>query len=391
LDTINQELNDGVNEDAEETFTESISDFFPQAHAQMRTLIAPTVYVPTGPMAPKDSNNRPQMLEISPVNWGIITALFALVILVGILIGIISCISLVCLPPTGDWKPEPKEPLPKDACGRLGYYIKSFFRIPNWRTRLLPLFFGVFFFGFAGYVNIAANIYVQNVMIGEKMAASPPLRDIGFSMIPYIPWEAGVNICMTSLIVIALLNTFFWQKLSGTIVVFRRHILIHGFIFLIRSISISSTILPNPDSTCRPQQFGNFFHATFLFLAGQVETCYDCLFSGHAVTMVLSTLIFFQYTKNLFLRWLLFVPLGFSLLLIIATRFHYTVDVFYGTIIALLFFNLYHYLIAFVKDKLCRGETFEEHTLFMRVLVSWVIWYESWEHLKGKDSKLLFE
>jgi len=229
-------------------------------------------------------------------------------------------------------------------------------------------------------------------MISEKKGASPALRDVGFSILPYIAWEAGVNICMVTLIVIAILNTLFWQKVSGFFVVARRHMVIHGFIFLIRAVSISSTILPNPDSTCRPQQFNNFFHATFLFLAGQVETCYDCLFSGHAVTMTLSALIFFQYTKNLFLRWLLLVPLAFSLMLIVATRFHYTVDVFYGTAIAILFFNLYHYLIAYVKDKLEKGESFENHTIFMRVLASWTIWYESWEHLKGKNSKdLLFE
>lgn len=190
---------------------------------------------------------------------------------------------------------------------------------------------------------------------------------------------------MTILIAIAIVNTLFWQKISGTLIVIRRVMLIWGFIFVLRAVSITSTILPNPDSNCKPQYFNNFFHATFLFLAGQVETCYDCLFSGHSVTMVLSVMIYYQYTKNIFLRWVMFVPLIFSLLLIIGTRFHYTVDVIYGTCIALLFFNLYHYLIGYIKERLIKNESFKNDTYFMKLLVHFFIWYESWEHFKGKD------
>lgn len=190
---------------------------------------------------------------------------------------------------------------------------------------------------------------------------------------------------MTILIAIATLNTLFWQKVSGSLLVARRVMFIWGFIFLLRAVSITSTILPNPDANCKPQQFSNFFHAAFLFLAGQVETCYDCLFSGHSVTMVLSVLVFFQYTKNLFLRWLMFVPLLFSLLLIIGTRFHYTVDVIYGTCIAFLFFGLYHYFIGTVKERLVKNEDFKKESYFMKLLVHYIIWFESWEHHKGKD------
>jgi len=271
------------------------------------------------------------------------------------------------------------------------WQLRNYFKVPNWRNRLLPLLFAIFWFGLAGYVNVFANIYVQNVMVANQNSKpSPPLRDIGFSILPFVEWEAGVNYIMFALIVIAIINTLFWQKVSGTLTVIRRTLFIWGFVFLLRSISITSTILPNPDSNCKPQHFNNFFHATFLFLAGQVETCYDCLFSGHSCTMVLSVMIFYQYTKNIFLRWIMFVPGFFGLLLIIATRFHYTVDVIYGTCISLLFFNLYHYLIAYVKERLMKQESFTKETYFMQLVANFMIWYESWEHLRVKEKESEF-
>jgi hypothetical protein len=207
-----EEWNHQLNDDGDEAVTESISDFFPQAQNFIHEQVKPTNYVPTGPLAPKDSANQPKMLAISSINWGIISTLFAIVVFAGIVIGILSCISLMCLGPDDSWKPSPPEPFPNEICGRIGYYLKDYFSVPNWRNRLLPLLFGVFFFGFAGYVNIGANIYVQNVMIAEQKGSSPPLRDIGFSIIPYVAWAAGVNICMTILLAIGILNTLIWQK-----------------------------------------------------------------------------------------------------------------------------------------------------------------------------------
>eukprot|EP01080_Neovahlkampfia_damariscottae_P005972 gene5972-9971_t len=324
------------------------------------------------------------VLQISPVNWAIITTLIVLVGLTGLIIIFLGMIN-ACFPRKLDYREPPAEVRPSNSRALLLYHLKKFFQVPNWRNRLLPFLFAVYWLAMCGYINIAANIYVQNVMIQEDKGAYAPLRDIGFTFLPYLNWPGGANLVMTSWIIATIVNSLFQKKFSGFLIILRRIFLIQGTIYIIRAMSISSTILPNPDSECKPQYFNNFFHATFLFFAGQVETCYDCLFSGHTVTIVICALAIFTYTDHKVLKWLTVPPCILSLMIIIATRFHYTVDVFYGALIAFSMFNIYHFALEYIRDLLERGSNFERESTSLRLFANFVVWEECWSHLRDQN------
>ena len=57
-------------------------------------------------------------------------------------------------------------------------------------------------------------------------------------------------------------------------------------------------------------------------------------------------------------------------MIIIATRFHYTVDVFYGAMIAFTMFNIYHFALEYIRDLLERGSNFERESTSLRLFAN---------------------
>jgi hypothetical protein len=92
----------------------------------------------------------------------------------------------------------------------------------------------------------------------------------------------------------------------------------------------------------------------------------------------------FTYTEHKLLRWLCVPPCIVSLMIIIATRFHYTVDVFYGALIAFTMFNIYHFALEYIRDLLERGSNFEKESPSLRLFANFVVWEECWSHLRGE-------
>ena len=78
---------------------------------------------------------------------------------------------------------------------------------------------------------------------------------------------------------------------------------------------------------------------------GQETTCFDVLFSGHSVVIMLYTCFFFRYTENVYLKCAIIPITLMASVFIVATHFHYTIDVLYGQLVALFIFVTYHYLL----------------------------------------------
>jgi len=245
--------------------------------------------------------------------------------------------------------------------------IKDHFYFPVYRKGMPVVFACVFLFSCV-YWNSLVQLYIQNLVIQKGMENSAPLFDMGFLLLPYISLPLLADYYTTVIICVVMLKSFIVKKLSGTLHIYRRLMIILGLCFLLRSISICITLLPNPWVQCKPQITGNYFLGALLIMTGTARTCSDCFFSGHSVMIVLSALIWYTYTdtKFLFLR-LLFIPMGtFGALSIIATHFHYSIDVMYGCLIALVIWTLYHYIVNMIEswlmDRLYRAYLLYRHS-----------------------------
>jgi uncharacterized membrane protein len=254
-----------------------------------------------------------------------------------------------------------------DQSQRIIEYIKEYFHFPI-RKKGLPLLFAAIYFVSCGFWNSLVQVYIQNLVIQRGLEHTKPLFDLGFYIFPYVTFALAADYYMTALICIVLLKTFLFQKVGGTLHVCRRLLVIHGTAFLLRSISISITLLPNPWVQCQPQTVDNYFVGAFLVMAGTHRTCSDCFFSGHSVMIALSGLIWFTYTdsKYMLVR-LAIIPLalggGFVL---ISTHFHYTVDVLYGCFVGVGIWTTYHYVANMVEkwltERLYRAYILHQHT-----------------------------
>lgn len=109
------------------------------------------------------------------------------------------------------------------------------------------------------------------------------------------------------------------------------YILIRGF----RLITMSVTILPQPNKNCKPPSERNTLDR---WLSGG---CNDAIFSGHMSMMLILLLYISKGVKSLFIKSIMgLFALGYSLL-IIMLRNHYTVDVILAWFISISTYVLY--------------------------------------------------
>jgi hypothetical protein len=245
-------------------------------------------------------------------------------------------------------------------------FIKDYVHFP-WRQKGLQLLFACVYFVSCGYWNSLVQVYIQNLVIQRGLEHTKPLFDMGFYVFPYVTFALAADYYMTTLIIIVMVKTIIFQKVSGSLHVARRLLVIHGTAFILRSISISITLLPNPWVQCQPTTVDNYFVGAFFVMAGTHRTCSDCFFSGHSVMIALSSLIWYTYTdsKYMIVR-LMIIPLTFGgIFSLISTHFHYTVDVLYGCFIGVGIWTVYHYVVNMVEkwltDRLIRAYAIHQH------------------------------
>lgn len=129
-------------------------------------------------------------------------------------------------------------------------------------------------------------------------------------------------------------------------------------------MSIICTVLPNPDSTCETDITMKSDKSIFVLALGIVfgtrVTCADVLYSGHSVNFTLAALIWYDYARlcpiwpEANYGWFEKVPVNRILatvwtltgyIVIVATHFHYTVDVWIGFWMTYFVWSYYHEVI----------------------------------------------
>jgi hypothetical protein len=138
----------------------------------------------------------------------------------------------------------------------------------------------------------------------------------------------------------------------------RRFTFIMGFIYVFRGITLLVTTLPSSlIDECRPPEIeltgtvGERFGFISEVIGGTALTCTDNIFSGHTSMMVSCCMVWRAHSR---LRrpfsWVLYAVATAGILMILFTRFHYTVDVvlaickclFFSHILKSNLFNRYH-------------------------------------------------
>jgi len=136
--------------------------------------------------------------------------------------------------------------------------------------------------------------------------------------------------------------------------------------FAFRGITIGATMLPNPTIGCVPPALSNAGVEALKIMFGLASTCADVFFSGHTTTGTLMALMWWQYSDVVPLAtfncgqrckraseytgctpvkavvWA-FAVAGF--IVIIWTRFHYSIDVLIGLVLSTVVWRLYHHSI----------------------------------------------
>jgi hypothetical protein len=132
----------------------------------------------------------------------------------------------------------------------------------------------------------------------------------------------------------------------------RRFTFIMGFIYVFRGITLLVTTLPSSlIDECRPPEVeltgtvGERFGFILQVIGGTALTCTDNIFSGHTSMMVSCCMVWRVHSR---LRrpfsWLLYAVATAGILMILFTRFHYTVDVVLAickSSFSFLFFSFY--------------------------------------------------
>lgn len=271
--------------------------------------------------------------------------------------------------------------------------------------RYLPLLCSFVFFAILFYTNAVVTT------IADRVAPyfQPALPDIGHKLLPYWTYFQINNYMIIAAYVFVFIR--FLPQADIRVTVFRRWFFVQALMFGMRSISIyvTSLTVPQPGCSTNITALATPAVEAFYVMVGLHSTCGDVLFSGHTVarkyfTLELSSIswrtrdflvticalcwttyaraeeyrpFLFLYRKcggqrefhfpawlfrpkldavgdpmtlyfSTYLVWL-YTLVGFFF--IIATRFHYTVDVFIGCLLTVLTWYTYHSYVKRLLEK----------------------------------------
>ncbi|CAF2535533.1 unnamed protein product [Rotaria sp. Silwood2] len=254
------------------------------------------------------------------------------------------------------------------------------------RSVYLPVCFSIAFFLITLYINSLVQVWTDR----NSPYWIPALPDVGHNLLPYWTYFPINNYYLLTAFISVIIRYIFQRDVR--LIVFRRWFFLQAVMFIMRSISIYVTSLSVPLPGCNTTAVGSPPVEAFYIMFLIHTTCGDVLFSGHTVTLTLCALAWTTYSKgeeHYPIRWLwyrlkginqeivssrsdwlypkldstgdplsvyittlivwMFTIIGY--LLIIATRFHYTVDVFLGFLLAKLVWQSYHYYIKTLAER----------------------------------------
>jgi hypothetical protein len=160
------------------------------------------------------------------------------------------------------------------------------------------------------------------------------------------------DFCLGTYIYLSIIFTILFPggkpcKYQG-IIAFRRLGWIVSILYLFRMASFLSTTVPSPVHGCIPHYAQNpikYLHLMGRMAAGKISACTDNIFSGHTVLCVGWLYINWSNSGRPWLNIWYTCHCSLIILMILACRLHYTVDVLIAIFLTSFVFIIYHLLL----------------------------------------------
>jgi hypothetical protein len=196
------------------------------------------------------------------------------------------------------------------------------------------LYFRVFvtllFWGCGVFLNnMSATVAGRRFLKGANV-----LPDIGFMHIPYISWRFLPDLYYIIFAGYSILRLLV-MKQNG-IILFMRIFLIMGAELMLRALVVNSTLLPDPYPPCA------HYKPHFTTYAPFELQCGDVLFSGHTAAWSIISFMWVMHSENMFDKATGVLGTVLGGLILIATRYHYTVDVLVGAYVGVTMCFIYY-------------------------------------------------
>ena len=195
------------------------------------------------------------------------------------------------------------------------------FKLETWQGIAVALFVYLA----VGYTNqFATENTVSYVM------DTPPLYDRGHNVLPLVP-KLYADIAVVSIVAYFVLR---WGIRYPKAL--ENYLWIVAILFVGRVAMFTVTQIPPARPECSTRKPGDPIRYR-VFQKGWKE-CKDLIYSGHTLHTVLALLFILYLSKSVLEKFIVTIAVGIALVLIIASRIHYTVDVLLATFITILVF-----------------------------------------------------
>ncbi|KAG1145043.1 hypothetical protein G6F37_000642 [Rhizopus arrhizus] len=261
--------------------------------------------------------------------------------------------------------------------------------------RLLIL---VVFLLFAGLIEIFMAQWSDMRYDGMSEMRKHPLMDVLHDAFPRIENYQIVNYLLTTCVAYTL-TAFALQSpdWSTRLTLLRRWTFLLGLLYIFRGLTLFVTTLPSSLlDECRPPEteltgtVGERFGFIYNVVAGSALGCTDNIFSGHTSVMMSCVILWRVHSRmrRLF-SWLLYLLAFSGILMIILSRFHYTIDVLLALFITYMTWNVYLQYIREASMRYMFGFTrYASLDLFQTTMTdgAQIYQYLNWQpYLLGQD------
>ena len=170
----------------------------------------------------------------------------------------------------------------------------------------------------------------------------PILPDVIHERVKETPLIRAADIILYVSLVLEAVFVLFKFKLYSLIIL-RRVILVYAILSVIRNLTISSTLVPEPKAVCQKENDSNLklsLNSIINILFDPIK-CGDLVLSGRAIGLMIPALIHQHYFGDA-VSFIFWAASLIGLFLLIISRYHYTVDIVIALYLTPTTFWAYH-------------------------------------------------
>ncbi|KAI9175478.1 hypothetical protein H9P43_006839 [Blastocladiella emersonii ATCC 22665] len=125
--------------------------------------------------------------------------------------------------------------------------------------------------------------------------------------------------------------------------VLRRACYVGGTMYLLRAPTVLMTVLPNPLVACESHPDPSLWRDAVQLFFQRRFSCGDVFFSGHSIVFVTAGRLWLRYGANPLARAAVALVTFAAVTSLVASSYHYSIDVWIACILTSLVFSLYHW------------------------------------------------